>query len=235
MVLLNEILQWTEDLPTWQRDAARRLLKNEGGMTGADYSEVYFLLKTENGIESDSDVSPEPLAAEHLPAESAAGETVTLLTLRELENVNIIPNNHALQFSEAGMTVIYGGNGSGKSGYARVIKKACRARDQSEPIHPNANDPTAATKIPTAKFDVRVAGITEEIAWKHDMTSPDQLSRIAVFDSKCARSYITAEQDVAYLPYGLDIVENLANQVLPKLTEMLDAELAGIDVDKLPL
>jgi hypothetical protein len=29
------------------------------------------------------------------------------------------------------------------------------------------------------------------------------------------------------LPYGLDIVENLANQVLPKLSEMLEAELTG--------
>ncbi len=48
----------------------------------------------------------------------------------------------------AGMTVIYGGNASGKSGYARVMKRACRARDQTEPIHPNANDPTAASKVP---------------------------------------------------------------------------------------
>ncbi len=36
------------------------------------------------------------------------------------------------------------------------------------------------------------------------------------------------------MPYGLDVVENLANQVLPKLTEMLDDELTGIDVDRLP-
>ena len=114
------------------------------------------------------------------------------------------------------------------------MKKACRARDQSESIHPNANYPTAAEKIPTAKFDVKVSGTSEEIRWPRDSTSPDRLSTISVFDSKCARSYITAEQDVAHLPYGLDIVENLANQVLPKLSTMLESELTGIDVDKLP-
>jgi energy-coupling factor transporter ATP-binding protein EcfA2 len=154
--------------------------------------------------------------------------------MRDLENVNQIPNKSALTFSETGITVIYGGNGSGKSGFARVMKKACRARDQSEPVHPNANDPSAASKIPKAKFDITVAGISEEVVWSRDKASPDRISSISVFDSKCARSYLTAEKDVAYLPYGLDIVENLANLVLPELSTMLDAELGGINVDKLP-
>ena len=174
------------------------------------------------------------MANEHLPAKIASGEIVTLVSLCELENVNQIPKDYSLTFSETGMTVIYGGNGSGKSGYARVMKRACRARDQSETIHPNANDPAAASKVPSATFNVKVAAVSEEIAWCRDSTSPDRLSSISVFDSKCARSYLTAEQDVAYLPYGLDIVENLANMVLPKLSEMLEADIGAINVDKLP-
>lgn len=234
MSILNDILKWTESLPNWQRDAARRLLLNESGLSDGDHSELYTLLKKENGIEVDSDLGANPLATEHLPAETAAGENVVLLALRELENVNRIPSNHALKFAESGMTVIYGGNGSGKSGYARVMKRACRARDQSEPIHPNAHDPSATAKIPQAKFDLKVAGGSEEVVWVRDSTSPDRLSKISVFDSRCARSYVTAEKDVAYLPYGLDIVENLADQVLPKLTAMLDAEIAAINIDRLP-
>jgi len=77
-------------------------------------------------------------------------------------------------------------------------------------------------------------GTRHEVDWSRDATPPDRLSSISVFDSKCARSYITAEQDVAYLPYGLDIIENLANQVLPKLSDMLESEINGIDVSRLP-
>lgn len=234
MALLNDILKWTESLPAWQRDASRRLLQNEDGLKENDFSELYMLLKKENGIEVDKALVSVPLASEHLPAELAHGDTVIIDALRELENVNLISNEHALTFSETGVTVIYGGNGSGKSGYARVMKRACRARDQSEPIHPNANDPSAGSKVPTAKFTIKVAGVSEEILWSRDAAPPDSLSTITVFDSKCARSYITAEQDVAYLPYGLDIVENLAYQVFPKLSEMLDDEISSIDVDKLP-
>ena len=233
MALLTEILTWTESLSAWQRDACRRLFQKEDGLDTADYSQLYTLLKKESGITVDDPIVSVPLSREHLPTELAPGKTVTLLALRELENVNQIPNDHVLKFSETGMTVIYGRNGSGKSGYARVMKRACRARDQSEPIHPNANDPTAAEKVPTAKFDVKVADASEEICWSRDATSPDFLSSISVFDSKCARSYITAEQDVAYLPYGLDIIENLANVVLPRLSEMLGKEIESIDVDAL--
>ena len=234
MTLLHDILHWTKTLPYWQRDATRRLLQNESELSDTDFSELYTLLKNENGIETNDEVTATPLATEHLPTELASGETVTLVALRELENVNQIPNNHVLKFSEAGMTVIYGANASGKSGYARVMKKACRARDQSESIHPDANDPLSPSKIPTAKFDVRVAGNSEELIWSRDSASPEQLTAIGVFDSRCARSYITAEQDVAYLPYGLDIVESLAHRILPKLSEMLETEIAGIDTDKLP-
>lgn len=234
MALLNDILKWTESLPSWQRDACRRLFQKESGLMEADYDALYALLKKENGIGVDDALEPAPLVKEHLPAELASGETTILSGLRNLENVNQIPNGHALTFSEDGMTVIYGGNGSGKSGYARVIKRACRARDQSEPIHPNANDPTVANKEPTGKFDVKVGDTLQEIEWSRDATPPDSLSSISVFDSKCARSYITTEQNVAYLPYGLDIVENLASQVLPKISEKLETEIKGIDVSKLP-
>lgn len=234
MALVNDILKWTETLPEWQRDAARRLFQKEEGLSEDDYTELYTLLKVAHGLPNPDELKAEPLAAEHLPAEIKPGETVTLKAMRELQNVNRIAPDQTLAFAETGITVIYGGNGSGKSGYARVMKRACRARDQSEQVHPNANDPAATGAIPTAKFDIEIAGVADEVSWSHDDVSPEKLSTIAFFDSRCARSYLTAEHDIAYLPYGLDIVENLANEVLPELTRRLDDEVAGIDIDTKP-
>jgi hypothetical protein len=37
-----------------------------------------------------------------------------------------------------------------------------------------------------------------------------------------------------YLPYGLDVVENLANKVLPELTRRLDLEITSVSVDRQP-
>lgn len=234
MALLHDILKWTETRPAWQRDAARRLLQKGDGLTEQDYTELYALMKAENEIEKPTEFAAlraQPLATEHIPAESESDETVILKSLRNLENVNRIAPNQTIDFGKTGITVIYGGNASGKSGYVRVMKRACRARDQSEQILPNAHDAAFASSIPAAKFDIEVAGVTEEIAWSCGVTPPEKLSKIAVFDSKCARSYLLEEKDVAYLPYGLDIVENLANKVLPKLSKMLESEIHAINTD----
>lgn len=234
MALLNDIQKWSETLPHWQRDAARRLLLNETGLSSTDYEELYQLLKAEHGLPVAEGLTAIPLATEHLPAELADGETVNLKALRNLQHVNKIGAGEVLNFQAKGMTIVYGGNGSGKSGYTRVMKRACRARDQAEPIHPDATNPAEADETPSATFDIEVSGEAEEVSWSCESIPPDKLSNIAVFDSRCARSYLTAEQDVAYLPYGLDIVENLANAVLPELKEKLGAEIAGIDVNTAP-
>lgn len=235
MLLLNSILKWTETLPMWQRDATRRLFQKEEGLSADDYTELLTLLKTEHGLASQDKLKPEPLAAEHLPVEITPGETIILQSIRDLKNVNRIASDQILSFSSTGITVIYGGNGSGKSGYARVLKRACRARDQSEQVLPNANDIAATNTIPTAKFDIEIGGKALEVSWSRDDMPPEQLSTISVFDAKCARTYLTAENDVAYLPYGLDIVENLANIILPELAQRLDDQIARINSNTKPL
>lgn len=234
MALLNDILKWTETLPHWQRDAARRLLQNEDGLSETDYAELYTLLKAAHGLPNEEKMAPEPLAENHLPAEFKPGEKIILKAMRQLQNVNRLPSGQVLKFAEAGLTVIYGGNGSGKSGYGRALKQACRARGQIDQVLPDAHDPAAISSVPSAEFDVRVAGVDNSVSWKGDQDSPDELSTISVFDSGCARAYLTTEQDVAYLPYGLDIVEKLANEVLPKLSEILDTEINSIPVDESP-
>jgi len=235
MPLLNDILKWAElDLPLWQRDAVRRLFQQEDGLSSDDYAEMYALLKAVHGIPNSQNLTPVPLSAAHLPAVLPTGQAVTLKTVRDLKHVNRIAPGQKLNFSPTGMTVIYGGNGSGKSGYARVMKRACRARDQAEKVHPDANDPNAKSRVPEATFDIEISGMSKSVRWTANTVSPDELSTIAVFDCHCARAYITAEQNVAYLPYGLDVVENLANKVLPELSRRLDIEIAGINVDRQP-
>lgn len=235
MALLDDILKWTETkLPLWQRDAARRLFLQEDGLSSDDYAELYTLLKASHGLPNPLGLTPEPLKAAHLPTALKPGETVILKSMYDLKHVNCIASEEPLKFSTTGMTIIYGGNGSGKSGYIRVMKKACRARDQREQVHPNANDPTAQNSVPEAKFNIEINGTSKPVQWTSDSNSPDELATIAVFDSHCARAYLTAEQDVAYLPYGLDIVENLANKVLPELKNRLDEEVNGINIDRQP-
>ncbi len=233
MPLLTDILAWsTAYLTLWQRDALRRLFQQQK-LSAQDIDDLYAMLKSARRLPDAQNRKPVPLAQEHLPALSASGETVILVALKDLKHVNRIADGQKLVFAQKGITIIYGGNGSGKSGYARVLKRACRARDISETVHADASDPQASGKIPEAVFDITVGGKPASLNWKHNSPSPDELSTIAVFDGRCARAYLD-EQDVAYLPYGLDIVEGLGQRVIPELTQRLNAEINSTDTDISP-
>jgi energy-coupling factor transporter ATP-binding protein EcfA2 len=155
---------------------------------------------------------------------------VELRAMKNMRHVNAIAENQHLPFSAAGMTVIYGDNGSGKSGYSRVLKRACRARDQMEAIHPNANLPTSKAGVPEAVFEIAVDGVAKDAHWTQGKSAPPELSSFAIFDTRCARAYLDNEDDFSFVPYGLDVFEGLA-KVCKQLKASIDTEHAQSAAD----
>lgn len=167
MALLDEILAWSEsDLPLWQRDAVKRLFQQT--LDTAALDDLYAMLKDAAGLPDPAQRKPEPLAKHHLPVTAAAGASVKLIALRDVRNVNRLAPDQVMSFAEKGLTVVYGGNAAGKSGYARVLKHACRSRDASEDVRPNALVDPATHGVPQAKFDIELAGIKSEVSWKKE-------------------------------------------------------------------
>jgi energy-coupling factor transporter ATP-binding protein EcfA2 len=230
MGILQDIYSWSLDLPLWQRDALRRLLLQEALEEG-DFTSLYTLLRAEHGISDPEAESPQPLDGGDLPAALQDQSGIIIRRLRDLKHVNRIVEGQVLEFAAGGITVIYGDNGTGKSGYSRVLKRACRARDQGERVLPNVFMPTGQQGTPECAFDIKVAGVDKVVHWKNDTAAPEELSAISVFDSRCARAYVTEQQDVAYMPYGLDIVENLAQKVAPELLKRVERDIAACVVD----
>ncbi len=224
MTILQEILTWSQGLPAWQSDAIARLFAN-GILSNGDLDDLFALLKGEHGIPDPKCRKASRLSADQIPVGTVADIQIKIAALKNLRHVNAIAEKQRLPFSLKGLTLIYGDNGSGKSWYARVLKCACRARDQSELIHPNAFLPHDQTGNAEATFEIQVNGTPDEVAWVNGKPAPEILSSMAVFDSRCARSYLDEEGDFAYVPYGLDILEELAG-ACTKLKRMIETEQA---------
>jgi len=222
VTILQEILKWSQSLPAWQQDAIARLYVKPD-LSTQDFDDMYALLKSEHGIPDPKGRVSTKLAAELVAAPQAADRLVQLVAIKNLRNVNALAEGQRLPINPSGLSVIYGENGSGKSGYSRVFKKACRARDQREPIHPNAHKEPGKVGIPQAAFEIIVDGLPLEVEWTSGKEAPEQLSSIAIFDSHCARAYVDNQGDFAYVPYGLDILEGLVN-VCTKLKVMATKE-----------
>ncbi len=229
MAILQEILKWADGLPQWQSDAIARLLAKQTLATD-DLNDLFALLKAAHGIPDPKERTPKPLTADQIPVPELASMHVVLLAMENMRHVNAIAENQRLAFGSTGLTVIYGDNGSGKSGYSRVLKRACRARDQMEPIHPNANLPAGMVGVAEADFEIAVNGVTKDVHWTNGKTAPSELSSLSIFDSRCARAYLDNEDDFSYVPYGLDVFEGLA-KVCRQLKAMIETEQVLYAVD----
>ena len=224
MALLQEILDWSQNLPDWQSDAVARLLAKQT-LTIEDQEDLYSLLKLAHGIPDAKGRKPTRLTADQIPAPIKSSTHVELLAIKNMRFVNAIAENQHLPFGSTGLTVIYGDNGSGKSGYSRVFKRACRARDQIEAIYPNAALPTGKIGKAVAVFEINIDGEPQEVHWIDGQAAPEELSSFAIFDSRCARAYLDKEDDFSYVPYGLDVFEGLA-KLCKQIKSMIDTESA---------
>lgn len=228
-MIIQEILKWTKGLAAWQSDAVARLLSKQT-LTADDIDDLYALLKVEHGIPDPKSRSPKPLTADQIPVPAEDSTQIELLAMKNMRRVNAIAENQRLPIGPSGLTVIYGDNGSGKSGYSRVLKRACRARDRIEEILPNANLANGNTGVAEADFEIAVNGVAQEVHWTDGKESPPDLSLLTIFDSRCARAYLDNEDDFSYVPYGLDVFEGLA-KVCKQLKTLIDTEYAQSAAD----
>ncbi|VXB83209.1 AAA family ATPase [Massilia sp. 9I] len=225
MTILQEIHEWSKDLTVWQQDAIARLYSDRN-LSAADMEDLYALAKAESQIPDKEGRIPKKLDTAQIAPAAAASRLVQLSGLKEIANINALADGGRVPIALDGLTVIYGENGAGKSGYSRVFKHACRARDRREPILPNANLDPKTVGVAKAVFEAVIDGTPAELPWQYGSHPPEPLSDISIFDTHCARAYIDNHGDFAYTPYGLDILEGLVgacNKLKVRATQEMGA------------
>lgn len=203
----GRILAWSESRPLWQRDALRRIVLN-GYPDEKAFEELLALCRKEHGDPTVT-LSAKPLSKDHLPVDPGAGESISLCGIASVSGVNQLATGQTLNFEEAGLTIVYGQNGTGKSGYTRILKKACRSRHAGEIM----SDVYSSSPMQTAKADLKITrtgGAAETVAWEDDGRSAETLSAITVFDRDAASIHVQKKNEVWFRPFGLDIPDDLA-------------------------
>ncbi|CAN0622794.1 AAA domain-containing protein [Burkholderia multivorans] len=221
MNVTQEIAAWANAQSDWISDAVRRLLE-KGTLSPDDVADIAALIKEEAGVAAPENRTAQKLDMASLPTSERGGDDISLLSIRAPENLNAIQTADGISFEPDGLTIVYGHNGAGKSGYARALKKACRARN-SETIIPNVFAPPAQISPTRAQFEWRAGTTTQSGSWTDGTKSLEPLSKIAVFDSHCARVFIDDQAEVLYVPYGMDILRDLAG-ALQATQKLLEAE-----------
>lgn len=130
-----------------------------------------------------------------------------------------------LNFIPKGVTIIYGDNGAGKSGYVRILKRSCRARNakgKEDPLLPNIYDPTKGPQ--SAELEYHAGAQIQKATWQSGQSSDPLLSEISVFDSRTANVHVEETNDLAYTPFPMKVLERLVT-ACKAVKEAIDSEI----------
>ena len=220
----DDILTWSNKQDAeWAKDALRRLARTSGYKASeSDCAEVLARVKHANGMILESAPACIALSATDLPKDVAATERTLLCSIGPVQNVDRLAKDQTLSFAVNGITLIYGDNGSGKSGYSRITKKLCRSLTV-DPLRGNVFEEDArkpAEVLVRYKTDKEIK--TTDESWIDGNPPPKAVANVSVFDSKNARLYVDKDNEIQYLPPAIEMMEHYSS-LLQKLAEQVEA------------
>jgi hypothetical protein len=203
--ILTDILQWSQDQPGWQRDALRRLF-TLGSLSVEDIKALADMCKTAHGL-SATPSAPEPLKKEHLATKAQQSTEVSITAITHHRGVNALAAEQTVTFGQ-NLTVVFGQNAAGKSGYTRILKRACRSRGVENILGNVLSGETPVKPQATIRF--REAENEVSFGWGSGSAVPDALGAVSVFDAHCVPVYLRDKTEVAFRPFGLDVFDKLS-------------------------
>jgi energy-coupling factor transporter ATP-binding protein EcfA2 len=197
----DDIRQWLHKQPDWLQDAAERLLK-QGSLNPTDVKDIVTCLRTAAGQKVTVHRTFDSLVGA-----STTGSHLRLISIGELTGIEGLAPRRPLTFGQNNLTVVYGHNGSGKSSYARLLKKVTgkpRASDLKSNVF------QAAPVQGQCQFTYQLAGEDISTEWVANAPAVEALRAVDIFDTDEAVHYLSSESAAAYTPPIVALFENLA-------------------------
>lgn len=203
-MVIDDILQWSTDLHEWQRDALRRVCSKDE-LDQTDIEELIAQVKKGAGFDIDAPVSA-PLSKSHL-GDSASNTNLHLKEIKNVKNVNALISKTELKFKPDGLTVIYGPNGSGKTGFIRILRHACRTRINNPKTLKILSNVYGKNSVTPKEAEIVIGGNGDDktLTWKEDSPAIEDLLQATVFDTHAANLYVDEGNQIRFLPFGLNL------------------------------
>lgn len=198
----EDIRQWLLKQPDWLQEAADRLL-NKGALGQSDVQDLVSLLKTPQGQKATNHRSFSALLQ---PIHSSSD--LRLNSIGEVTGIEGLAPRRPLTFGQTNLTVVYGHNGSGKSSYARLLKKVT-GKPRAQDLKANVFQPKAPQS--KCKFTYALAGAEVQTDWIANAAPIEALRAVDIFDADEASHYLRSESAAAYTPPIVALFESLAS------------------------
>ena len=215
----SEIIYWLHNRPNWLQNLAKYWL-SKGNVSDGDIEQATEDLKNEEAkkVTHNRDFSG-------LTNKASTTNKLHLISLDQIEGIENLSPSSPLNFgnNEVNLCTIYGHNGSGKSGYVRILKKMS-GKPRAEELRPNVfkEDQQESQKcIITYTYNDQEQ---KEREWNVSDNSLLEFESIDIFDQKEANFYLKKETETSYTPFEVSLFESLVNSCEQVKNKLIDEQ-----------
>jgi len=212
--IVDFLWEWAESHGEWSKLLISKIVGTECNLstTGRQTVFEYFLqsINLHSGL-------PELTIAK--PTYTPTSKQIELESLSSITGVNRLAKNQTVNFAK-NITIIYGENGTGKTGYSRILKTLGFSYDPTRNILTNI---FAATEPQSATINFKANGTAQTFVWNGTNTN-SELENISVFNSNCVQ-FSLSDRQLIVSPIGFHLF-NLVSDELNELTRLLQAKIS---------
>lgn len=214
--IIQEITEWVITLSFWEKYIASQIL-NGNDITKEIIQTTYQYFKEDSELINVSDSLRNTIV---LNTHSLSGEepNFTLTEINGIRNVNALKEDQVLPICK-NLTIVYGENGAGKSGYVRLLNNVFKSKGDKT-ILPNIHSATIGNS-PQGIFKFVKGDKIYNIEYPHSANCVE-FNSFSVFDSASAKAHLTQEDELAFIPFSFTFFSKLTDAftlVSGKLTE----------------
>ncbi len=205
--LETEVKKFANGLPYWAKFLAEKILSGNA-ISEDDIDTSYSYLLEHLKLKEETE---KPEIEIDYNAENAGNYKSDLLLtkLENVEGVNALTENQTIEFSP-NLTIVYGANGSGKSGYVRLLKNVFYSK-APENIIPNVHIDNGHKAI-DAKFTFK--SNNSEISLGFADKDNAEFEQFAVFDGNSVLKHLENKNEFEFRPAGLSFFADYTNAVI---------------------
>jgi hypothetical protein len=213
--IVDFLWEWTATQGgDWSKLLISKIVSTENELSLADRQSVFdYFLDT---LRKTKTLPPLTIVK---PTYTPTGKQIELEALSEVAGVNRLAKNQTITFSK-NLTVIFGENGTGKTGYGRILKSLGFSYDTNNKVLSNIY---TTTQPKAAKIKFKANGVDNTFNWDGTNTNSD-LENISVFNSNCVQISLSDRQLIVS-PIGFHLF-NLVTFELNELNKLLAAKVA---------
>lgn len=220
----EEIRNWLHEQQNWLQEAALRILL-KGGVQATDVVEVAVYLKDAEGSQTSKTRAFPGFSGD----DAITSQVLRLDSIGPISGVDNLAPRNPLSMGQGNLVVVYGNNGTGKSGYTRILKRCCGKPNAAE-LRPNVFRAGGSERSVTIGFTLD--GSASVVEWNPAGPAIPELLPIDIFDAGTARIYLDGETEATYTPAAVALFEDLVT-FCDKVRGILEAEQGRL-VSRLP-